>query len=443
MEQLQETPEASAVPRAEASGASEGGGAALVPVSNLYAKSDSEVERLLQSAGVSLPCERPILVVDRETGETIKVRCGTRRAADCVSCSALYMGDASAILRAGALDVDPGATIVMLTLTAPSFGAVHRVPKAASPRISADSQKAWSKRASRTRCRCGVDHGAGDRLAGVALDPDGYDYESQAAWNASFGRLWNRTSTRLTRDLGLGERLAYAGTTEWQARGVVHAHVLLRVPASTHLGLFSDRVGRLRSGAIEESARAVGTTVAGREIRWGTAVLAEVIAAPGMDDGRHAKRTLGYLRKALAYTVKDLTEGHAGAESAHFHRCQIAGQAVHCPACGGGPLHGRCQSPRHRSLGYAGHAVRKSRSWSVVSFAALRANRVAWQRNSASTEGPTRSWTVVGRAHGLGSVDSLRRSLRETHGAERSISVDESQDFSYLYREAARDVAQS
>lgn len=200
MEQLELTPEASAVPRAEASEASGGGGTVLVPVSNLYAEQRNRVERLLQAAGVSLPCERPILVIDRESGETVKVRCGTRRAAECVSCAALYSGDASAILRAGALDAEPGTVIVMLTLTAPSFGAVHRVPKEASPRLRADAQAAWQARAGRTKCRCGQAHAVGDRLAGVALDVDSYDYEGQAAWNAGFGRLWNRTATRLTRD---------------------------------------------------------------------------------------------------------------------------------------------------------------------------------------------------------------------------------------------------
>lgn len=211
MEQLELAPEASAAPRAEASEASGGGGAALVPVSNLYAAQHDRVEKALQAAGVSLPCERPILVVDRDSGETVKVRCGTRRAAECVSCAALYSGDASAILRAGALDAEPGTVIVMLTLTAPSFGAVHRVPREASPRLSADARAAWQARAGRTKCRCGQVHAVGDRLAGVALDVDSYDYEGQAAWNAGFGRLWNRTATRLARDLGLSARLAYAG----------------------------------------------------------------------------------------------------------------------------------------------------------------------------------------------------------------------------------------
>lgn len=61
-------------------------------------------------------------------------------------------------------------------------------------------------------------------------------------------------------------------------------------------------------------------------MRWGTAVLAEVVAAPGMDDGGHARRTIGYLRKALAYTVKDLTKSSREGQHEHFRRCYRAGQ---------------------------------------------------------------------------------------------------------------------
>lgn len=355
------------------------------------------------------------MMVDRLSGESVLVRCGSRRLADCVSCSALYSGDASAILRAGVLDVDPSSTVVMLTLTAPSFGAVHRVPRNASPRLTTSARNAWEQRAGRALCRCGVKHEPGDRLAGVAIDPDSYDYDAQAEWNAAFGRLWNRTATRLTRDLGLAERLPYAGTTEWQARGAVHAHMLVRLPAWVQLGLFKDSVGRLRSSQIEDSVQSAGTTVAGRCFRWGSAVVAEIISAPGMDAGRHAKRTIGYLRKALAYTVKDLNvEPDGGRSHRHFARCRVAGRNVRCPSCAGGLRSISCRSPRHRSFGYAGHAVRKSRSWCELTFRALREKRAAWHAEGGETPGP-RDWVLVKRTVNY-QVQSIVDRLTESRG---------------------------
>lgn len=374
-------------------------GPALDPVKHLYANEALSVEELLRALGVHAACERPLLMENDTTGELVQVRCRSRRAADCASCSALYQGDASAILRAGALDVDPGSVIVMLTLTAPSFGAVHRVPKSASPRLSDMARAAWQHRSGRCRCRCGVSHAAGDALAGVPLDLDRYDHDGQAAWNEGTGKLWNRTATRLKRDLALPQRLAYAGTAELQTRGAVHFHLLVRLPAATGLGLQRDKVGRLRSRLIEEAVLQSSATVGATTLRWGTQVVAEVIAAPG-DGGRHARRSIGYLRKALAYTVKDVATG-AGTPSAaltHATMCHGAARRLPCPHCKGTSV-SSCRSPR-RAFGYSGHPLRKSRCWSSVTFGLLRARRSRWceSRDGQRGDDPERmdSWTYGG-----------------------------------------------
>jgi hypothetical protein len=67
-----------------------------------------------------------------EPGERLTVRCGNRRASRCPSCSRLYQGDTFHLVRAG-LTGGKGlpATVaghprLFVTLTAPSFGPVHR-----------------------------------------------------------------------------------------------------------------------------------------------------------------------------------------------------------------------------------------------------------------------------------------------------------------------------
>ncbi|WP_374761873.1 replication initiator [Nesterenkonia aerolata] len=399
-----EAPEALAVPESGRSGATDGEGTALDPVSKLYA---GDLAGRVEAVGASLPCERPILVRNDSSGEVVKVRCGRRRTADCVSCSALYSGDAAAILRSGALDVDPGAVVVMLTLTAPSFGRVHSVPRGVDPRYGRRS-------GSIRRCACGEYHEPGSSLAGVPLHPEAYEYAGQADWNAAFGQLWNRTATRLSRAFGLDERLAYAGTTEWQSRGVIHAHLLVRLPAQIGASWYRDSSGRTRSRFIEETVRAVRTVYADRQKRWGSQVVAELIAAPGMEYGRLAKRTVGYIRKALAYSVKDLSAeaGGGSSDSAarrdHLVRCYRAGRLVECPRCGGAYRRRGCRSPRHRSFGYAGHALRKSRSWSQLTFRSLKARRIAFHGCDAPGEA---TWSVIGGGTVDYTVAAVQRGL--------------------------------
>ncbi len=76
-------------------------------------------------------CVRPSKTV---TG--IWVRCGSRIKSRCESCAELYRGDWAAIARSGIFD-GPVETFrfYLLTLTAPSFGAVHRVQRAAGQRF--------------------------------------------------------------------------------------------------------------------------------------------------------------------------------------------------------------------------------------------------------------------------------------------------------------------
>lgn len=359
-----------------------GEAAGLDPVEKFYAAGDQEPPRLgavLDQLGIGAPCERPLMVVDETTGRTATVRCGTRRQAVCASCAALYRGDAGAILRSGTLDC-PGFVVVMLTLTAPSFGPVHRVPKSASPRLPADARASWERRA-RSRCRCGEQHCPADPLAGVAIDSSRYDFRGQARWNAWTGRLWNRTATLLTRRLGLADRLQYAGVAEPQARGAMHFHMLLRIPAGNALDVYSDRLGRRRSRLIEHAVGSVSTSADGELIRWGQQVVAEIVHVPG-GSGRLGARTIGYLTKVLNYTSKDLGASGRGSR-AHLARCASAARALPCDCCESGRYVG-CGSRCHRELGYSGHPLRKSRDFGLT-FRELRARRRRW-REARSAE---------------------------------------------------------
>ena len=200
-------------------------------------------------------CARPIRMtghrtrLDAATGQVLDhfdtrhlpagellLRCGNRRAARCPSCSNVYRYDTYQLIAAG---LRGGKTVpttvathprVFATLTAPGFGPVHNQPGAAA-------------------CTCGTRHADGDPLLGTPLNPQRYDYTGAVLWNAHAPALWARFTTHLRREIahaaGLTQRtlrhhatLSYAKVAEYQKRGQIHFHTVIRIdgptgPAST------------------------------------------------------------------------------------------------------------------------------------------------------------------------------------------------------------------
>lgn len=83
-----------------------------------------------RQAVIARGCLRPYLT---KTG--VWVRCGSRVTSVCASCAELYRGDWAAIARSGVFDGPvQDFRFYLLTLTAPSFGSVHRVPRGETAR---------------------------------------------------------------------------------------------------------------------------------------------------------------------------------------------------------------------------------------------------------------------------------------------------------------------
>ncbi|WP_435841373.1 replication initiator protein RepSA [Streptomyces gardneri] len=244
-------------------------------------------------------CSHPIHLTgwthtrDKTTGETVhhystgtepdgrlRIACGNRRASRCPACAWTYAGDTYHLIRAGLAGDDRRdvpATVrdnprVFLTLTAPSFGAVHNRPG--------------------TRpCRCGTRHPEDDPALGTPLDPDSYDYAAAVLFNNHAGQLWQRFTTRLRREAaayaGLSQRalkdvlrLSYGKVAEFQKRGAVHFHAVIRLdgPEGPDTLPPSWATTELLTRAIQAAAAHAYTTVtvpaAGdqplRRLRWGT-----------------------------------------------------------------------------------------------------------------------------------------------------------------------------
>ncbi|GKQ34024.1 replication initiator [Streptomyces sp. A012304] len=191
-------------------------------------------------------CERPIrmeghrLDVHAATGEIVRevidrdlpagqllIRCNNRRATRCAACAEVYRKDTFHLVTAGlsgGKGISPAVARhprVFATFTAPSFGPVHNRP-------------------GNGRCRCGRLHPQDDPALGTPLNPARYDYRAAVLWNAHAGALWGRFTTYLRQQLasraGIGRtelrhhlKVSYAKVAEYQRRGAVHFHAVIRL----------------------------------------------------------------------------------------------------------------------------------------------------------------------------------------------------------------------
>ena len=178
---------------------------------------------------------------DEPDGVLMKA-CGTRRATRCPSCAALYASDARVLVRsglAGGKGVPESVAqhpMVFATFTAPSFGAVHGTRGTRPCRVGTNQKPCAHGRPA----TCHLRHRDNDPVLGHPICPDCYDYERSVLWNATCPELWRRTTIYVRRELARlcdmnvkeldrSVRLSFAKVAEFQRRGVVHLHAILRV----------------------------------------------------------------------------------------------------------------------------------------------------------------------------------------------------------------------
>jgi hypothetical protein len=214
-------------------------------------------------------CHHPIRLAgrveqaDRQTGEVRRVydserepdgvllkACGTRRESRCPSCAATYRADAYQLLAAGlkggkgvpeSISEHPR---LFVTFTAPSFGKVHTHKAQGRLVLPCHSYRQGARCPHGVRAGCWHRHDEDDPRLGEPLCPGCYDARAQVLWNALAPELWRRTTIAVYRTLGRlvglqeGElrrlvRISYAKVAEFQRRGAIHFHAVLRLDAAT------------------------------------------------------------------------------------------------------------------------------------------------------------------------------------------------------------------
>jgi hypothetical protein len=398
-------------------------------------------------------CSHPIRLVgwqnrvDRSTGEILHTystdsepdgvllkACGTRRATRCPSCAATYGADARMLVRSG-LSGGKGVPesvashpTVFATFTAPSFGAVHGVRSTGGHHPCRPGVR--GRRCSHGRpVACWQRHGPDDPILGEPLCADCYDYESAVLWNSLCPELWRRTTIAVKRSLarmvGVSTRqlpslirVSFAKVAEYQQRGAVHLHAVIRLDDADH----DTNAPLLKTDAATLAAaiRLAASTVtvpfpAGFSgvARWGSQIDVRVITSRqqhvvlGGNDGRDGpKSPLAGARAVANYLAKYATKSTdaAGALDRRLREIEdldIRGVTGHLRRLveTAWRLGERADLPRLRpwahTLGFGGHWLTKSRCYSVT-FAYLRAERQDWRiaRQSGRTGNPSEMATM-------------------------------------------------
>ena len=309
---------------------------------------------------------------------------------------------------------------MFLTLTLPSYGAVHT---------------ASERNGKAARCACGRTHKANSGIAGTPIDPATYDYRRAALDALHFPKLVDRFWQNLRRATGYS--VQYFATVEPQKRLAAHLHAAIRgaiprallrqvVEATYHQvwwpehdkPVYTDVLpvwDELAGGHVDPSTGAMLPTWdqaldqidadpearPAHVIRFGSQVDMQGILA----GTKAADRRVGYLTK---YLVKDISEDITdnqddAARRAHVDRLAAEVRWLPCsPTCANwlrygvqpknpreGLVPGFCRSKAHdrHHLGLGGRRVLVSRRWTGKTLTEHKADCAAVVREVLAAAG--------------------------------------------------------
>jgi hypothetical protein len=316
---------------------------------------------------------------------------------------------------------------VLVTLTAPSFGVVHRAGRC----VRADDRLCEHGRP----VGCGHRHAEDAGPVGEPLCGDCYDYAGHVLWHACVGELWSRTVRGVRRALAaaggvhrsrLGEvlRVSFAKVAEYQRRGAVHVHAVVRLdgpegpgslPPAWATAAVLDEAVRAAVGAARVRtpyAPAVGEFTC----RWGRQLDVHPIVDRSAASGSvRDEAVAAYVAK---YTSKSVTAG-GGSDLPVRSWADLVSRRVSphvralmaaCWRLGAVPeLTGLRLRAWCHMLGFRGHVLTKSRRYSTT-YTALRDARARFRAGPApSGETVTvSSWRFVGAGHSPGEAEFAR-----------------------------------
>jgi hypothetical protein len=345
---------------------------------------------------------RRVWSTDTEPDGVLRKACGNRREAVCPPCAERYRQDAYHLIAAGLRggkgvpDSVAAHPALFVTLTAPSFGPVHTRALGSNGNV----RRCRPRRdapvcAHGVRLSCGVVHDDDDPRLGEPLCPDCFDHPAAVVWNNALSELWRRTTIYLPRVLarltGMTQRrlrelvrVAYVKVAEYQRRGLVHLHVVIRLDRAMP-AYRADEVkpprARFTVELLEDAIRSTANVVAaplpaelgGGTVRWGDELDVRHL------DTHERGQVAGYLAK---YATKSTEEVGGVVHRVAEHQVDELPVREHVRAylraafalAADPALADRRLAACAHALGYRGHCLTKSRRYSTT-FKALREAR--------------------------------------------------------------------
>jgi hypothetical protein len=359
---------------------------------------------------------RTVYDTEREPDAALLKACGNRRVSVCPSCSATYQADQFHLLAAGLRggkgvpETVSAHPRLFVTFTAPSFGPVH------SRRAQGQFVYPCHPYRQGQRCKhgrqagCWQRHHEDDSRLGEPLCARCYQAGAQVLWNALAGRLWSRTTIYLYRALaqlaGMSEetlrrlvRISFAKVAEYQKRGAVHFHAIIRLDARTDCGCpacVAPPPAEFTAELLEAAVRAAAQVVAVScppinedqgvilVARWGEQLDVRHITEAIVDERElSAEQVAGYIAKyatkateALGVTLDHrIGEGELDDLDVPAHVAELVRA---CFELGNRPSLVRLRLRKWaHMLGFGGHFSTKSRRYSTT-LGALRRARVTY-----------------------------------------------------------------
>ncbi|MFC7596328.1 replication initiator [Terrabacter sp. GCM10028922] len=378
-------------------------------------------------------CAKPIRLrghsqtIESRTGEVLStyssadeplgvlhVRCGNRRASECPSCSRIYAADTFHLIRAGVTggkgvpEHVSDNPLVFATLTAPSFGLVHGMRNGRQCRpFTPKCMPGVCQHGRPTVCH--ATHEDGDPLLGEPLCRDCYDYLGHIVWQWWAPELWRRFTIvvrrALAKHIGVSESrlkdhvtVQYAKVAEYQLRGLIHFHALIRLDGPKTDDGFAPAPAGLTAAfladVVEQAVPSVqfvappffeGDPV--RRLGFGAQVDVRPIKTSHRTDDPDSElipeQVAGYLAKYATKSTSDSTNG----DSRHLGRvratiAEVTDRIDADARAEGIPLrehpYALLGKWRHM-LGFRGHFSTKSRRYSLT-LGQIRRRRVRFQR---------------------------------------------------------------
>jgi len=267
-----------------------------------------------------------VWTTDTEPDGVLRKACGNRREAVCGPCAERYQADARQLIAAGLRggkgipESVIGHPAVFATLTAPSFGLVHAHVLGPDGRpLRCHPRRDGPVCEHGVRMSCSRVHGPDDPCLGEPLCHECFDYEGAVIWNNLLGELWRYTTIYLPRTLaklaGITQkrlheqvRVSYVKASEYQRRGLVHLHPVIRLDKRMpdyRTGEIHPPDKRFTSELLEQALRQTVRDVSVKipdelgtgTIGWGKQLDVQQLSA----EDKERKRWASYLAK---YTTK-------------------------------------------------------------------------------------------------------------------------------------------